>query len=155
MACAATGKRRFANLDAAQQALDSAEFWRARGDEKRQEKRAYECKQCGGWHLTSLERPKLRQVPIKPVSAKRAREQRQRSKMLTVEFGTNPACARCGKPADDAHELLSRARGGSITDRKNVAPVCRACHTWITTNPTAAEAEGFALPTPPSAERGA
>jgi hypothetical protein len=55
----------------------------------------------------------------------------------------------CGRWADDAHELLSRARGGSIVDPDNIRPVCRDHHDWITGNPKAAEAAGYALPSPP------
>jgi hypothetical protein len=35
---------------------------------------------------------------------------------------------RCGRWADDVHEPLTRARGGSITDPENAVPPCRSCH---------------------------
>lgn len=38
----------------------------------------------------------------------------------------------CGQRADDLHEPLTRARGGSITDPDNTVPVCRSCHQEIT-----------------------
>jgi hypothetical protein len=46
----------------------------------------------------------------------------------------------CGRPechrrADDLHEPLSRARGGSITDEANVRPLARECHDEITLGP--------------------
>jgi hypothetical protein len=37
--------------------------------------------------------------------------------------------------ADDIHESLTRARGGSITDAKIMHPLCRGCHDVITFTP--------------------
>lgn len=55
-------------------------------------------------------------------------------------------CQRCwSAPAVDVHELLSRGRGGSITERENVVPLCRPCHDWITTHPAAAQHDGWLL----------
>lgn len=56
----------------------------------------------------------------------------------------NPLCQRCwAKPAVDVHEIVSRARGGSILDVNNLAVLCRGCHDWITTHPADAQAEGW------------
>lgn len=58
-----------------------------------------------------------------------------------------PICESCGTRASvDIHELVSRARGGSILDEVNLLAVCRPCHTWITQRPKAAEFLGLALP---------
>ncbi|HEX3965799.1 MAG TPA: hypothetical protein VHZ03_55685 [Trebonia sp.] len=38
-------------------------------------------------------------------------------------------------PADDLHEPLTRARGGSITDEDNVQPVCRRHNDELTLEP--------------------
>jgi hypothetical protein len=74
--------------------------------------------------------PKPR-TPIKPVSAKRARQNRERAAMADRRWpdrreGTVmcsvPGCTR---PADDLHETLTRARGGDITDERVTEPVCR------------------------------
>ena len=43
----------------------------------------------------------------------------------------------------DKHEILSRGRGGSATDKDNILCVCRACHDIITNNTVWAEAQGF------------
>lgn len=48
------------------------------------------------------------------------------------------------RPSQDIHEVVSRARGGSITDVSNLMAVCRPCHDWITRNPAAAETLGLA-----------
>ena len=81
--------------------------------------------------------------PIKPVSVQRQAENRVRRAMAdrlwpdrregTVMCG----CGRpeCQRPADDLHEPLSRARGGSITDEGNAIPLSRHCHDEITFRP--------------------
>lgn len=50
---------------------------------------------------------------------------------------------RCGLAAVDLHEVLTRGRGGSITDMANMILVCRPCHTWITEHPIEAEQLGL------------
>jgi hypothetical protein len=87
--------------------------------------------------------PMQRGGPINPVSAKRRAENRKRAAMAdqlwpdrregTVMCG----CSRpeCSRPADDLHEPLSRARGGSITDEANAIPLARECHDEITFRP--------------------
>lgn len=75
-----------------------------------------------------------RNTPIRPVSASRAAENRERAKVIAVLFppGTLCGCG-CGRLATDVHEILSRARGGSITDPPNLAPLARwPCHREIT-----------------------
>lgn len=82
------------------------------------------------------------------VSPKRRRENRERTEALRPLRAAQPWCARCGATGVglDGHELLSRARGGSITDPANIRLICRTCHQHITENPAAAEVEGWALP---------
>ena len=72
-----------------------------------------------------------RRKPIKPVSTKRARQNRERAAMADRLYpdrreGT-VMCAVpwCPRLADDLHEPLTRARGGSITDEDNAEPLCR------------------------------
>ena len=88
--------------------------------------------------------------PIRSVSAKRARENAQRRRVIAevtlrrniCEAGTLIATAdsghRCQRGGVDIHEPLTRARGGSITDPENMVVVCRACHNWIHHNPALA-----------------
>jgi len=60
----------------------------------------------------------------------------------------NPVCVRCWRePSTDVHERLSRARGGSITDKANLVCLCRVCHDWITQHPREAEETGWSLKT--------
>lgn len=41
----------------------------------------------------------------------------------------------CTWQASEVHELLSRARGGSITEDANCCALCHTCHAWVTTEP--------------------
>jgi 5-methylcytosine-specific restriction endonuclease McrA len=70
-----------------------------------------------------------RAKPIRAVSRKRAAENRVRAAVIAAAWPERPRCAcGCGRLADDVHEVLSRARGGSITDRANMRPLARWCH---------------------------
>jgi 5-methylcytosine-specific restriction endonuclease McrA len=70
-----------------------------------------------------------------------ANERRPVVVRLMDEF---PICVRCGtNPSDDVHEIVSRARGGSITDPANLVCLCRRCHSWVTTHPREATMEGW------------
>jgi hypothetical protein len=46
-------------------------------------------------------------------------------------------------PACDVHEVLTRARGGSILDESNCMTVCRSHHDWIGNNQAEALARGW------------
>lgn len=75
--------------------------------------------------------------PIRPVSGKRQAENRARRAMIKALYPERPRCARpgCSRMADDIHEPLTRARGGSITDPANQKPLCRPCHDEVTFAP--------------------
>lgn len=72
--------------------------------------------------------------PLPQVSKKRARQNRERRAMLQAKYPGVTLCEvpGCTRMADDAHEPLTRARGGSITDPENVKAVCRRHHDEIT-----------------------
>ena len=85
-----------------------------------------------------------RRKGINPVSARRRQQNRERRAMIAGLTGGEPLlCAVwlafqpewCTRWAQDAHEPLSRARGGSIVDPENCALLCRACHDLITFKP--------------------
>ena len=83
----------------------------------------------------------LRRSRIKPVSDKRAKQNRERRAMADRLYPDRRegivmcAVPWCTRPADDLHEPLTRARGGSITDEDNMVPLCRICHDLITFAP--------------------
>jgi hypothetical protein len=90
---------------------------------------------------------------IRKVSAKRQAENRERRAMVAATFPERPMCvvyilsqgnpglipdevlSQCGRWADDVHEPLTRARGGSIVDPENAVPPCRPCHDVLTFRP--------------------
>lgn len=78
--------------------------------------------------------PLARRAPLRQVGRKRAAEIRERRAMLRALFPGVVLCEvpYCNRVADDAHEPLTRARGGSITDPQNVRAVCRPHHDEIT-----------------------
>ncbi len=91
----------------------------------------------------------MRRTRLRARSAKRRVENVERRvvlEQLVAERG--PGCeARvegvCTGQAQDGHEVLTRARGGSITDPANIKILCRRCHDWIGTHPEAAHERGL------------
>jgi hypothetical protein len=87
------------------------------------------------------DKPLRRRGRIRPVSAKRARENRERRAMADRLWpdrreGTVMCIVpRCPLPADDLNEILPRGRGGSITDEKNTVPTCRGHNEELTGSP--------------------
>lgn len=101
--------------------------------------------------------PLKRKTPLRSMSPKRAKVQRQRREMVRDELAKRELCEagarirvyqksdlgkayagnrddrgyRCGGLAVDLHEPLTRARGGDILDPANTFAVCRICHEWI------------------------
>ena len=97
----------------------------------------------------------MNRSPLRRVSKKRQAENVRRRAILHATFGTHPRCQLC-EPlaehgivtgcdgwADDAHEILTRGRGGSITDVENIVPIGRDCHRWVHGNPSEATEFGF------------
>lgn len=77
----------------------------------------------------------LKRVPLRAVSRKRARENRERRDMVQALWPDGrPRCIRpgCVRLADDVHEPLTRGRGGDITDPNNAVPLCRTDHDEVT-----------------------
>lgn len=91
------------------------------------------------WHLADAmpSAALARVVELKPVSAKRAAENKLRREVAHATFGRNPPCSKpgCDQPADDCHEPLTRGRGGSITDADNMVPLCRPHHDAVHLGP--------------------
>lgn len=91
----------------------------------------------------------MNRSPVRTVSKKRAVLNHKRTKFVKQVLAEVPYCqARlggCTHRSTDVHEILTRARGGSIIDRANVAALCRNCHGFITVNPLWSQANGFIL----------
>ena len=97
----------------------------------------------------------MKRTPLRRISKKRAKIQRQRAEMSSTELDHRPRCEAGGLllilgESDDCqgrsvelHEPLTRARGGSILDPDNTVAVCRNCHRWIHDNPRSATELGL------------
>lgn len=85
----------------------------------------------------------------KPRSAKRAAEMDDRRAIYDWLRATHPVqCAwpRCSKPWEDAHEVHTRARGGSHIDRRVIIGLCRDHNRRAGDDPRAAECIGVVVP---------
>lgn len=71
---------------------------------------------------------------MRRVSPKRAKLNRERRKVVeAIVAERGEVCERCRmRRATDPHEVLSRARGGSIVDPANIKILCRECHDLVT-----------------------
>lgn len=68
----------------------------------------------------------------------------ERRKLVGALLEERPLCQKCQvTPSTEVHELLSRARGGSILDVTNCVALCFLCHHWITTHPKEATESGW------------
>lgn len=83
---------------------------------------------------------------MRTLSLRRQRENRIRAR-LRAEMGAVACEARiegvCTGMAQDWHERLPRARGGSAIDVENRVMLCRRCHEFVTTHPKAATEMGL------------
>lgn len=92
-----------------------------------------------------------RSGPLPPVSEKRKRTNRERTKMRKEHFGEErPRCAvrwdgDCTGWADALHELKKRSQGGSLTDPNNAVPCCNRCNSKIEDHPDEAHRRGFVV----------
>lgn len=89
----------------------------------------------------------MKRSGIRAVSPKRAKLNRERIKVVNHIRSVQDWCSMCGKTGVglDAHELKSRAQGGSIVDLENIVLLCRPDHTWVTENPREAAEQGWAI----------
>ena len=92
---------------------------------------------------------------IRQRSKKTAKVYLERRKLVARLLAERPWCERHkrtqvsitgGARSTDIHELLSRARGGSILDEANCVALCRECHNWVHQNPAKAQEEGWLKP---------
>lgn len=99
----------------------------------------------------SKPRPNVGHPRLRQRSKKTAKVYRdERIPLVVALLAEHPECQiqwddDCTGHAVDVHELLSRGRGGSITDRANCVTGCRHCHDKVTQNPAEAETRGWLL----------
>lgn len=99
--------------------------------------------------------PIERKTRIRPVSKKREALNRARRDFVAGFLAAHPRCQagplvmpvdhrhRCDLWSCDVHEVVTRARGGSILDADNCRAICRACHDWIHSHPADATTVGL------------
>lgn len=81
---------------------------------------------------------------LRPRSQRMERTYRERRLLVAALLDAHPMCQRCGQArSTEVHEVLSRARGGSILDPDNCVALCHDCHAWVTTHPAQALAAGW------------
>ena len=102
----------------------------------------------------------MKRSPIAPTSKKRVALLRERRKLTDAMKREGPVLCefvewvyydfsemhhpeKCWRRADDLHEIVSRARGGSVTDPENTIPLCREHHRWVTEHPLEATELGL------------
>lgn len=100
---------------------------------------------------------KLARTPLNTTSKKRVAENVERRKAKEVVlFRSNGRCEispllaavgneaarKCTIYGRDFHEILTRARGGSISDPENILFACGPCHRYVTDYTTEAEVAG-------------
>ena len=93
---------------------------------------------------------RMRSRRLRPVSPKRALEQRERRK-LVESYSTRPMCPvnwdnGCTRLADDLHEPLLRSRGGDPSSAEDTIPICRHCHDRVHQFPREATKRGWMIP---------
>ena len=90
--------------------------------------------------------PLKRRKPIRQRSKKMAKLYREvRVPLVRKILEERPWCQRCGRRSQTVHELLTRRRGGSITDETNCVALCKTCHDWIHDHPAKATEEGWLI----------
>lgn len=100
--------------------------------------------------------PLQRKTPLRRVSKRTAKRNRQRTVFRNEQLAARPRCeardtiwtvdpnwAGCTSWATDLHEPLTRARGGSVLDAANTIATCRSCHRWIHDHPLKATESGL------------
>jgi len=92
----------------------------------------------------------MRRSRVNPISKKRLAELEGRKTTREIVLTRSELCEAgieniCSRVATDVHEILTRGRGGSITDPDNCLALCRPCHSYITTHPKWAGDTGFVL----------
>lgn len=80
--------------------------------------------------------PLARRKNLRQRSIKRQRLYVIRRRLVASILDEHPTCQfpACLQRSTEVHELLSRARGGSILDRANCVALCSAHHHAITTH---------------------
>lgn len=93
----------------------------------------------------------MKRTPLRRMSKKRKAQIPLRKKVIEEVMDRDRGLCQAALPglcrvqASDVHEILTRARGGSILDPDNCIALCRPCHSWITDHPGWSRDHGFMI----------
>lgn len=75
----------------------------------------------------------MRRTPIRPVSKRRAAQNRVRARLRAEMVGKpcEAQLAGCAYTGTEHHEPGKRSQGADPTDPAQMIWVCRLCHSWI------------------------
>lgn len=100
----------------------------------------------------------MKRTPLRRVSPKRQLVNAERREFVREQLRLRPNCEagiilsptqRCTRTATELHEPKTRARypgKETILSAENSVAICRFCHTWVHSNPAAAEELGLLVP---------
>jgi len=86
--------------------------------------------------------PLKRSGRLRPISKKRAKQNKQYSIYRNLYLTNHSACEICGKKATQIHHKKGRF-GERLNDMNYFMSVCHTCHEWIHRNPLEAYAKGY------------
>lgn len=94
--------------------------------------------------------PLKRKTPLKrggrlrPVSKKRAKQNKEYFIYRNLYLNNHPTCERCGSKASQIHHKRGRFQD-RLNEMEFFMSVCHSCHEWIHRNPLEAYAKGYLL----------
>lgn len=87
----------------------------------------------------------LRRTPLRRVSKKRAKQNREYSRLREEFLRSKPICDVCGARATEIHHKKGRFRD-RLLDQDYFAPLCQTCHRKVHLNPKWAYSVGLMVP---------
>jgi hypothetical protein len=87
----------------------------------------------------------LKRTPLRRVSKKRAKQNREYSRLREEFLKTKPICDCCGGRATEIHHKRGRFQK-RLLEQDYFAPLCHACHMKAHANPKWAYSVGLMLP---------
>ena len=94
--------------------------------------------------LLKCKTPLKRGVRLRPVSKKRAKQNKIYSLYRNIYLTNHPACEICGNKATQIHHKKGRF-GDRLNNMEFFMSICHECHEWIHRNPMEAYAKGYML----------
>jgi hypothetical protein len=87
----------------------------------------------------------LKRTPLRRVSKKRAKQNKEYSRLRQEFLTTRPICDACGGKATEIHHKRGRLQA-RLLDQDYFAPLCQPCHQKVHLNPKWAYSIGLMIP---------